>query len=195
LSLVSNAVEQGIFITIFVIWLATIFVVEPIITRNSTRSKARTREDRGSAALIFVSTFVAIVVALQFAGANIFPLPSWLFFVGIGLMTIGIGIREWAVTTLRGFFLFTVGVREGHRIVETGPYKLVRHTSYTGAIFTFLGIGFATQSAVAVLILAVICGLAYGYRIHIEERALVKGLGEEYSRYMDKTRRLIPFVF
>jgi protein-S-isoprenylcysteine O-methyltransferase Ste14 len=195
LSLVSNAVEQGIFITIFVIWLATIFVVEPIITRNSTRSKARTREDRGSAALIFVSTFVAIVVALQFAGANIFPLPSWLFFVGIGLMTIGIGIREWAVTTLRGFFLFTVGVREGHRIVETGPYKLVRHPSYTGAIFTFLGIGFATQSAVAVLILAVICGLAYGYRIHIEERALVKGLGEEYSRIMGKTKRLIPFVF
>jgi protein-S-isoprenylcysteine O-methyltransferase Ste14 len=57
-----------------------------------------------------------------------------------------------------------------------------------------VGLGLATQSAVAVLIMAVVCGIAYSYRIHVEEPALEKDLGEEYLQYMRRTKRLIPFV-
>jgi len=41
----------------------------------------------------------------------------------------------------------------------------------------------------------VVCGIAYGYRIHVEEPALMKELGGEYVQYMSRTKRLIPFVF
>ena len=188
-------VTQVVFYAAFAIWLAFTFLIEPVITRSTATKTAKTREDKGSGLLIYLSVFASIIVAFQFAGANIMPLPEWVFIIGICLMVLGIFVREWAVTTLRGFFLFTVGVRQDHKVIENGPYRLVRHPAYSGSILTMVGLGLATQSAVAVLILAVVCGIAYGYRIHVEEPALVRELGEEYLQYIRRTKRLIPFVF
>jgi protein-S-isoprenylcysteine O-methyltransferase Ste14 len=188
-------VTQVVFYVAFTVWLVLTLLIEPVIIRSKGTKTAKTREDKGSGLLIYLSLFVSIIVAFQFAGANIMPLPDWVFIVGICLMMLGIFVREWAVTTLRGFFLFTVGVRQNHKVIENGPYRLVRHPAYSGSILTMIGLGLATQSAVAVLILAVVCGIAYGYRIHVEEPALVKELGGEYVQYMSRTKRLIPFVF
>ena len=109
-------------------------------------------------------------------------------------MFLGMLVRGWAIRTLKEFFLFTVGVREGHKVIESGPYRLVRHPAYAGAILTMVGIGFALQSLAALLILLLLSGVAYGYRIQVEEKALVKDLGQPYVEYMGRTKRLIPFV-
>ncbi|MGA2680191.1 MAG: isoprenylcysteine carboxylmethyltransferase family protein [Candidatus Bathyarchaeia archaeon] len=195
MAFISTIVTQVVFYVAFTVWLVLTLLIEPVIIRSKGTKTAKTREDKGSGLLIYLSLFVSIIVAFQFAGANIMPLPDWVFIVGICLMMLGIFVREWAVTTLRGFFLFTVGVRQNHKVIENGPYRLVRHPAYSGSILTMIGLGLATQSAVAVLILAVVCGIAYGYRIHVEEPALVKELGGEYVQYMSRTKRLIPFVF
>jgi protein-S-isoprenylcysteine O-methyltransferase Ste14 len=188
-------IEQVIFYAVFIIWLVFTFLLEPIITGKESRRTARTREDRGSLLLIYFSVFVSIIVAFGFAGAGITPLPSWLFIVGILLMLFGIFVREWAVTTLKGYYSPRVSVFEGHKVIDKGPYRLVRHPGYAGSILTMVGIGLAVQSSAAVLLLLVFCGIAYGYRIHVEETALLKELGEEYSKYMSRTKRLIPFIF
>jgi protein-S-isoprenylcysteine O-methyltransferase Ste14 len=195
MAFISTTLTQLVFYASFGLWLALTLLIEPILTRSTGSSRPRAREDKGSGLLIYLSLFVAIIVAFQFAGANIMPLPEWVFIVGISLMALGICVREWAVLTLRGFFLFSVGTRQNHKVIEDGPYRLVRHPAYGGSILTMLGLGLATQSAVAVLILAAVCGIAYGYRIHVEEPALAKELGEEYSQYMKRTKRLIPFLF
>ena len=190
MSLLSLQVEAGIFYAAFGLWLLVTFVVEPLYIGRGGR-KERTQEDRGSAALIFLGTFVAIVVAFTLGGANVAPLPEWAFFGGILLMFIGIAIREWAITTLKGFFLFRVGALEDHKLVDTGPYRLVRHPGYSGAMVTFVGIGLATQSLVGVMLLFAISSLVYAYRIWVEEKALLKNLGEEYRAYMSRTKRLV----
>ena len=190
-----TTLTQVVFYAAFAAWLAFTFLIEPVIIRGKGAKTAKTREDKGSGLLIYLSVFVSIITAFQFAGANITPLPEWVFIVGISIMLLGIFVREWAVITLRGFFLFTVGVRQDHKVIENGPYRFVRHPAYSGSILTMVGLGLATQSAVAVLILAVVCGIAYGYRIHVEEPTLVRELGKEYLQYMSKTKRLIPFVF
>jgi protein-S-isoprenylcysteine O-methyltransferase Ste14 len=188
-------IEQVIFYAVFIIWLVFTFLIERIIIGKESGRTARTREDRGSFLLIYLSVFVSIIVAFGFAGAGITPLPDWLFIVGILLMLLGIFVREWAVTTLRGYFSFRVSVREDHKVIESGPYRLVRHPAYSGSILTMVGIGLAVQSSAAVLLLLAFCGIAYGYRIRVEETALLKELGEEYSKYMSRTKRLIPFIF
>ena len=119
-----TTVTQVVFYAAFAIWLAFTFLIEPMIIRSPSTKTAKTREDKGSGLLIYLSVFVAIITAFQFAGANIMPLPEWVFIVGICLMMLGIFVREWAVTTLRGFFLFTVGVRQDHKVIENGPYRL-----------------------------------------------------------------------
>jgi protein-S-isoprenylcysteine O-methyltransferase Ste14 len=90
------------------------------------------------------------------------------------------------------FFSGTVGTQEGQFVVENGPYKYVRHPSYTGALLILIGLGLAVQSWGAVLVLILLFSLAYGYRIHREEKALISELGEEYIEYKKRTKRLIP---
>jgi protein-S-isoprenylcysteine O-methyltransferase Ste14 len=194
MSLLPQDLELAIFYVSFGAWLLINFVIEPLIIGKGGKKERRTQEDRGSALLIFLGVFSAIVVAFGLGGANVTPLPGWTFFVGIPLMFIGIAIREWAIMTMKGFFLFRVGVLKDHKVVDRGPYRLIRHPGYSGTIITMLGIGLAIQSLVGVLILLVISGVVYGYRIWVEEKALVKGLGDQYVEYMHRTKRIIPYV-
>ena len=194
MSLLPPEVETAVFYAAFLIWLLFVFVIERAIAGRGGRRERRTSEDRGSALVIYFSIFGSIIVAFSLGGDGVTPLPEWTFFVGIPLMFLGLAIREWAVTTLGGFFLFRVGVLEDHRVVDKGPYRLVRHPSYTGAIVTMIGIGLAIQSLAGLLILLMLSGVAYAYRIMVEERSLRRDLGEQYSSYMRRTKRLIPFL-
>jgi protein-S-isoprenylcysteine O-methyltransferase Ste14 len=92
------------------------------------------------------------------------------------------------------FFSGTIGVQEGQKIVGRGPYRLVRHPSYTGGLLILVGLGLALQSWGAILLLVLLFGPAYGYWIYGEENVLVLELGEEYVKYMKRTKRLIPYI-
>jgi len=70
----------------------------------------------------------------------------------------------------------------------------VRHPAYTGSLLTMVGLGFVLQSWGAVLVLIAVFGVAFGYRIHVEEAVLTSKLGDEYVEYAKKTKRLIPYV-
>lgn len=87
-----------------------------------------------------------------------------------------------------------VSVQEEQPIIRKGPYRFIRHPSYTGTLLTLVGIGLAVQSWGAVLVLVLIFGIVYGYRIHIEEKALVAHMGEKYIAYRRETKMLIPFL-
>ena len=195
MSLLSPDVEQTVFLAAFLFWLLFTFVIERFLRGGGPYSEERTKEDRGSALVIYFSTFAAIIIAFSLGGANVTLLPEWAFFIGIPFMFLGMLIRGWAIRTLKGYFLFTVGVREHQKVVDTGPYRLVRHPAYTGAIICSVGIGLAVQSLAGLLLLLLVSTLAYGYRISVEERALLKDLGEPYAAYVSRTKRLIPFVF
>ena len=88
----------------------------------------------------------------------------------------------------------TVRVAEDHRVVEQGPYRLVRHPSYTGVLITFIGLALAVQSAGALLVLLGVFSISYGYRMIVEEKALLSELGDDYANYKKRTKRLIPYI-
>jgi protein-S-isoprenylcysteine O-methyltransferase Ste14 len=93
------------------------------------------------------------------------------------------------------FFTYNVAVHAGQTVVEAGPYRYIRHPSYTGALITLVGVGLALGNWAALLAILVCTGIAYAYRISVEESALVAALGEPYKEYMRRTRRLVPFLF
>ncbi|MDG6898308.1 MAG: isoprenylcysteine carboxylmethyltransferase family protein [Nitrososphaerota archaeon] len=185
--------DEEIFDAVYVVWLGAA-ILERVIIARSGQGESKTKRDRGSALLIFSTIFVSVAIAFAFAGASVGILPAYFFYVGIALMIMGILVREWAVATLKGYFSYRVRVREDHRIVESGPYRFVRHPAYSGSILLVLGIGVAVRSWVGVLVLTVAFGLAYGYRIRVEESLLLEELGEEYSNYMKRTKRLFPHL-
>jgi protein-S-isoprenylcysteine O-methyltransferase Ste14 len=147
------------------------------------------------------------VVVLTLAGAVVAAIRlaqvRWAM-IGGGLTTVmlgeavavaGIGLRIWAILTLDQFFTFVVGIAEDHRVVQHGPYRVLRHPGYAGVLLTLLGVGVALASWLSVLVIFIVPVLALGVRIRIEERTLADALGAEYRAYADRTARLIPGVW
>ncbi len=179
---------------VVLLWVLSFFV-ETLIIRSGGERPAEVRSDRGSGLLILLSVFGSISIANVFAASGFALLPVASFYVGLAMMLLGTAFRFWAVASLRSFFSYTVQIKEGHRVIESGPYRFVRHPAYAGSLLTVVGVGFALQSWGAVLFIAVVFLAAFGYRMQVEEKALVASLGEEYLSYAKRVKRVIPFVF
>jgi protein-S-isoprenylcysteine O-methyltransferase Ste14 len=166
---------------------------------GSRESNGTSSKDRGSFWLIVVLMWVALGLAFALA----FGLPqaailwrrSLVFWTGIVLMLVGMGFRYYAIRTLGRFFTFNVAVHSGQTVVERGLYRYIRHPSYAAGLITLAGIGVALGNWASVGALLTLMAVAYGYRIQVEETALVAALGAPYQAYRSRTKRLIPFVF
>ncbi len=183
-----------LFDTSYSIWIISELFGAVLIPRLRRRGATRVRRDKGSGALVIFTVFLSISIAFYFGYGGIGMLPDWAFYLGIILMFLGVLVRQWAIAILGRFFSLTVQIVEDHRVVEKGPYRLVRHPSYTGVLITFIGLGLAVQSGGALLVLLVVFGVSFGYRMLVEERTLLSELGPDYASYMKRTKRLIPFL-
>ncbi|TMI69834.1 isoprenylcysteine carboxylmethyltransferase family protein [Candidatus Bathyarchaeota archaeon] len=136
-----------LFDTAYFVWIVSELFGAVLVPRLRRRGGAtRVKRDRGSGALIIFTVLVSIIIALSLGYAGVGPLPDWVFYPGIFLMLLGVLVRQWAIAVLGRFFSLTVRVAEDHRVVEQGPYRLVRHPSYTGVLITFIGLALAVQS-------------------------------------------------
>ena len=102
-------------------------------------------------------------------------------------------LRWYAVWVLGASFTIDVATRPGQSVVESGPYRWIRHPSYTGGLLTLLGVLVSCCNVASLAALVFALG-GYAYRIRIEEEALANDLGAPYRDYMRRTERLIPFV-
>jgi protein-S-isoprenylcysteine O-methyltransferase len=151
-----------IFSVVFLLWPLSEIIgggIIPFIRRGGARTR---RRDRGSVVLIYVSIVVSLTVAFSFATAGVAMFPSLAFYPGMVLMVAGIAFRQWAIAVLGRFFSAAVRVQKGQTVVDTGPYRYVRHPSYTGALMIFVGLGLVLQSWGAVLVLALIFAVVIG---------------------------------
>ncbi len=176
-----------------------VFVPEVLIVRRAGRQPPAA-QDRGSLRLILignmVGTWVAFICPFLFprsmaAGAG----GSTMFWTGIGLMVVGSALRHHCFRVLGASFKPTVHVSDDQAVVARGAYRYLRHPSYAAAMILFLGVGLALANWVSVIVMAVMVSVVYGYRIHVEEAALVATLGESYRGYMARTKRIIPFIW
>jgi protein-S-isoprenylcysteine O-methyltransferase Ste14 len=192
----SSGTESLVFAIAFFGWIASEMIGAMILPRLH-RHRAGTKleiKDRRSGLFVIAGLIAAIYLAFGLALAGITLLPDWLFYPGIALMVLGICLRQWSIALLGGFFSALFSVQEGQTIIRKGPYRYVRHPSYTGAIMIVTGTGFAILSWGAVLVMLVASFVVYGYRIRVEEKALVAKFGEEYRAYMKETKMLVPGV-
>jgi protein-S-isoprenylcysteine O-methyltransferase Ste14 len=145
---------------------------------------------------LLVIAAVAAGVNLGFRGAHVHSAVlggGWApVAAGLVVLAAGVALRTWAILTLGRLFKFVVVIQDGHRVVASGPYRLLRHPSYTGGLVAFLGAGIALDSWLSALAIVFIPLLAVLVRIHVEEAKLATALGPEYTRYASRTHRLVP---
>jgi len=110
------------------------------------------------------------------------------------VMASGLVLRVWAVLTLGRSFRTTVEVHPEQAVVDTGPYRLVRHPSYSGLLLVVLGFEIGTRVWPAIL-LTLLPLAAVVRRIAVEEAFLLAALGPSYADYRARTRRLVPGIW
>lgn len=138
--------------------------------------------------------FALAVAATQVTALNFQAGRAPLFYVGLALMAGGLVFRAWAIGQLGRYFVPEVAIRPGQRVLDRGLYRYLRHPSYTGTFITVIGYALALNNWLSLVIMLVIPGVVYGWRMRVEEAALTEAFGEEYRAYMRRTKRLVPFI-
>jgi protein-S-isoprenylcysteine O-methyltransferase Ste14 len=186
-------------LTVAVVFRATILIWAAFEVSLSVRDRRRgqggTGRDRGTRLLI--SLLIPVAALLAALTAAKVPAPwtavgNAVIVAGTALMWLGLAVRAWAVATLGRAFRTTVEVDTDQTVVTRGPYRRVRHPSYTGLLLTLAGIGLCLDSWLGLLICTVVPGVAVLHRIRVEEAELARVLGEPYRDYRQHTKRLVP---
>jgi protein-S-isoprenylcysteine O-methyltransferase len=115
--------------------------------------------------------------------------------VAIAIFAVGLAVRWWAIVTLGRFFTVDVTIEQDHQLVERGPFRLVRHPSYTGVLLAFVGWTLTLGNWAAILVVLLPIFAVFVRRMNVEEEALRNALGEKYAAYMRRTKRLVPGVY
>ncbi len=156
---------------------------------------SRTPEDRGTAAQILWTVYLTQAAALvELVWRRRLGLPldaiTWAAFAA---MLGGLALRTWAVWVLGSWFTWNVTVQTGQEVVSHGPYRYLRHPSYTGALITFVASCVLIRSWVVAVIAAFALTVAFLRRIRYEETLLARTL-VGYGAYMARTGGLLPRI-
>ncbi len=178
------------------IWIA--FWLYWAVSALRNRSRFKRSQSRASMLLLILALIAvwAIFADLLPAGLleeQVIPagLPAGL--AGISITILGLGFAVWARVSLGRNWSVRPGIREGHSLIRTGPYRIVRNPIYTGLLVGYAGtaivIGVLWAFLLVLLLLAAFLG-----KIREEERFLLEEFGEAYEQYRREVRALIPFL-
>jgi protein-S-isoprenylcysteine O-methyltransferase Ste14 len=142
-----------------------------------------------------VGIFAAFFVANAVPAARFTAWKTEVRLAALVLIWLGLALRLWAILTLGAFFRVTVHLQDGHRMITTGPYRIVRNPAYLGSLLTLVGVGLGLGNWFSVLALFVAGLIAFGWRIQVEDGALTARFGEEHRAYRKRKAALIPFIW
>jgi len=160
------------------------------------RAAAGSRRDAGTLGLLWRVLLLAIAAAVVVTVSGHGRLPvGWLAparWAGCALIAAGLALRLWSIHILARFFTVDVSVQAGHELVQRGPYRWVRHPSYTGALMCFLGLGIGLGNWLAMPVLMLPVAWAFLRRIEVEEAVLRDAFPLAWPAYAARTGRLLP---
>ena len=189
-------VSTIILIVISALWL---FLEAGLIIRDRKRGRGTTTIDNKTRYYNFISLTASPIVAAILTGIpwirSLGINNTYIFGLGCGIMLFGLALRLWSVIVLGTYFRTTIELDDNQKVIQSGPYRLIRHPSCTGLILTCIGYGIALQNVVSFLAAIVFPTLALIHRIRIEEMALAAGMGAEYVSYQSHTKKLIPGIW
>jgi protein-S-isoprenylcysteine O-methyltransferase Ste14 len=156
--------------------------------------------DRRSLLALRLAYYAEVIAALAPLFGRGFPhfergfprLDPILTVIGLALIVAGMALRVAAGRALGKWWSLRAEIQPGHALVQTGPYRFVRHPAYLGMLIVCLGLPIAFQSVWAAVVMAVAVWPAVGYRVQVEDALLERHFGDEYREYAQRTPRLIP---
>lgn len=174
------------------------FLVYWQIKAANTKTTQRL-EPAGSRILRSLMFLIAIVllafpnIPLPWLYLPLWPQGFWPFWIGAAVTVAGLLFAVWAREHLGRNWSRSVTIKEGHELIRTGPYAVVRHPIYTGILAGFLGTAIAVSQLRGVLVLVLIF-VALWAKLRMEEKWMRAQFGETYAAYTQETAALVPYV-
>jgi protein-S-isoprenylcysteine O-methyltransferase len=106
-----------------------------------------------------------------------------------------VALRAWSIVVLGRHFTVDVAIHRDHELIASGPYRVLRHPSYTGVVGIVAALGFLNGNVVSLALATVGVTVALVHRIRVEERALASAFGDAWTKHCERTWRLVPFVW
>jgi protein-S-isoprenylcysteine O-methyltransferase len=180
--------------------MLAIFPISEVLLGISKRAKSHDSrvDDQGTLNLLWITIIASCLAAqiLSYVTSTRFSISSDLSDAcAIVLLVLGLALRWYSIVTLGRFFTVNVAIHRDQQVVQTGPYRYLRHPSYTGYLLAFVGIGMYLRNWLSLVALLLPITVVTLHRIKKEEEILVAALGPAYQEYRDHTKRLIPWVY
>ena len=148
-----------------------------------------------AAALFGMAILPAFYIATGFPRTADYPASDWAIVLGAIVLASALLLFRISHKELGRNWSITLQIREQHKLVSTGPYALIRHPMYTS--FLLIAVGQALLLSNWVVGLAGLLGFAVLFllRVDKEERMMFENFGQEYRAYMERTKRIIPYLY
>ena len=179
----------------FILWGISELVIMLFSKRNENRE---VNKKSTIYPVIRLSLSIGILIGILAKINKIYFLYStsyWFPIFGILFVLIGMTVRWAAFLTLKRYFTSKVMIQMNHKLINTGIYSTIRHPAYSGAIISFFGLGICYANWLSFLIIFVPYTFAILSKIKYEEDVLEKHFSEEYLKYRNATKKIIPFIY
>ena len=167
---------------------------------KATDTKATQRLEPAASRILRVLIFLIAIVLLSIPHiplpwlyVQLWPPGYWPFWLGAAVTVAGLLFAVWAREHLGTNWSRSVTIKQGHELITTGPYAVVRHPIYTGILTGFLGMAIAI-SQVRGFIVFVLIFLVFWLKLRMEEEWMRSQFGETYATYARKTAALVPYL-
>ena len=175
--------------------IAGFFALEALTRQRGTASSlSASRDDQGTTRMIIAAYALAADLPLVLRRLPVPQLPWLAGPSGVIVQAGGLALRAWSMRALGASYTRTLRTAHEQRVVDAGPYRLVRHPGYTGSLLTWTGFALASRSAPVLVLVTGLLGWAYQRRITAEEELLRRDL-PGYRAYSERTSKLIPFIW
>lgn len=186
---------------IFLIGLVSTFIIripyQREIKQNVIIDNRKTAQENGLLFLVFLGMFVLPLIYMitpWFNFAN-YSLPAWANLLGVLIFAIVLWLFWRSHHDLGKNWSPTLQVREEHTLITHGVYQTIRHPMYTSIWLWSIAQGLLLTNWIAGISGVIAFGILYFVRVGNEERMMLEQFGDQYQEYIQKTKRLLPYLF
>jgi len=178
----------GCWIIYLAYWVVSARGLKPVAERQSRRANFAYR-----CVLLVGGTLLWLPDRYHPLPLQLTPQTDALKFIGAAVCLMGLWVAIWARWTLAGNWSSDVTFKQGHELIQSGPYRFVRHPIYTGIEGLALGTAIAGGEFLRWLGFLILFA-GFWIKLSQEETLMLRHFPDEYPGYKRRVRALIPFV-
>jgi protein-S-isoprenylcysteine O-methyltransferase Ste14 len=174
-------------IILILYWNVSARSIKPVAERQSSADKL-------ARAPVWLGYILFVAAGAHPFGPVVIPHTALAESLGVAICALGLSAAIWSRKTLGDDWSQDVEFKQGHKLVERGPYRFARHPIYTSHLL--MGLGTAIESGLLVAFAGLLLFfIGFWIKLKQEESLLLRHFPDEYPAYKARVKALVPFLF